>query len=193
MCGSYILLQPALVADLYGIVLIAVVVGNLGGAATEIDGIDGILQAVDQILQAVDLVLEAGDVRNNGARDVDGLVGALVGGEGAHGQAVLRDGERGVIHHRDGRLVLDVSRRRGVGLVPVALLLGGDILCGDVAGIVLEGAYVGRHRRDGGCAVQVTVVAREGHSGQAVVQVDIVVDLVLQVAQAADGISGIGR
>ena len=67
MRGAEVFFGPALGADLDGVVLVAVVVGDLGGAAGEV----GISQSVQRILhighhihQTVNLVLQASDVRN---------------------------------------------------------------------------------------------------------------------------------
>ena len=71
-------LGPALVANLDGVVLVAVGIYHLGGAALEVDLVQCslhvshcIAQTVDQALLVADLVLQTSDVC---ARDVDGLV-----------------------------------------------------------------------------------------------------------------------
>ena len=105
--GSQVLLQPALVTYLHRVILVAIIVANLGGAAGKI-GIGHvvhrvlhighrILQAVDLALLVVDLILQTGDVS---ACDIDGLIVTRVGGEGAHSLAILRDGEHTVARSR---------------------------------------------------------------------------------------------
>ena len=137
MFGSQVFLHPALVTNLHGIICVAVNIHNFGGAAGEV-GVGHIvhrvlhighhiLQTVDLALLAADLVLQTGDVGHHGARDVDRLVGALVGGEGAQSLAVLLDGERGVVHRRardaDRQVSALVGREGAHGL---AVLLDGE-------------------------------------------------------------------
>ena len=107
-----VLLHPALVADLDGAVGIAVCIVHLGSAATEggvvvvaaIVGLDvgkHVLEAVDAVVERAQTVVDHRlHVGCGDRRDVDGLVIARVGGEGAHGLTVLHDGEYAVARCR---------------------------------------------------------------------------------------------
>ena len=80
--AAEVLLGPALVADSYGLVCVAVVVTHRLQAANIAGVVALSLCVVDRIAQAVDLVLDVGEVDGR-CHNVDGLVGTLIGGEGA--------------------------------------------------------------------------------------------------------------
>ena len=171
--GAQVLLGPALVANLHGVIDVAFVVRNRGGAASKWHLL---LQVLHGLLQGVKLAVQVGEA-------VGGEVASIVV-KGTHIRGLVQD-----LLHTGGGVPVGIHLGRHIRSCNVTSIVcegthvgrdirdGRDVLCGDVTGIVVKGTHIGRFVENlayagggipvGGHLGHFTAISRDGISVRA--------------------------